>query len=420
MPYGVELWGGYSDQDDNWEDEGSRDVMTNRTVLSAIKLATATQQEVNGYHVITFGEKPTGWTGADTQTIVDGIWLEDGSATSMAGAGNPNTRGGGAIVPGGAHVRNCVVKNCEAIEGGGLYLLPGATVSGTAVIECEATNGAGIYADNSDANNISVTPSTRAHILSCTIANNEASSTGGGLYMEEGAVMNVNTVVFGNRAGSDKNVSGVVSEQFEDTQLSDVYDMTGQKFYPFNNCFVETQEMPSDFENIMLDSDKSLYFADDYYRLKDYSLLIKHGLKNGYQEALVTTFKVATQDMQNIDRIQTGNAAERLDAGAFAYEGGILPTDLFTRIFVSPTTNVTLPDGEDMNDYLGRSFYTSFSTLEDALGYIRSMRSGDKATDATTKFEILVAGGTYKPSYLRTNRKLFFWWYNFDSDNGRW
>lgn len=394
VPYGVELWGGYSDQDDNWEDEGSRDVMTNRTVLSAIKLATATQQEVNGYHVITFGEKPTGWTGADTQTIVDGIWLEDGSATSMAVTGNPNTRGGGAIVPAWAHVRNCVVTNCEAIEGGGLYLLPGATVSGTAVIECEATNGAGIYADNTDAGKYS-----RAHILSCTIANNEASSTGGGLYMEEnGAVMSVNTVVFDNRAGSDKNVSGVVSEQFEDTQLSDVYDMTGQKFYPFNNCFVETQEMPSDFENTMLESDGSLYFADDYYRLKDYSLLIKHGLKNEYQTALVATFNVATLDMQGINRIE--DTAERLDAGAFAYDDHILPTGLFTRIFVSPTTNVVLPDGYNMNDYLGRSFYTSFTTLEDALSYIRSMRA--KSEYAKTKFEILVAGGTYKPSYLRT------------------
>lgn len=402
VPYGIELWGGYSDQDVNWEDEGSRDVMTNPTVLSAIKSATTTQQAINGYHTITFGEKPTGWTGADTQTIVDGIWLEDGSATSLAGTGNSNTRGGGAIVPAWGHVRNCVVTDCEAIEGGGLYLLPCATVSGTAVIKCTATNGAGIYADNSDANNISVTPSTRAHILSCTIANNEASSTGGGLYMEDGAVMNVNTVIFDNRAGSDKNVSGVVSEQYADNKLKDVFSNTGQEsFYPFNNCFVETQEMPSDFENIMLDSDKSLYFADDYYRLKDYSLLIKHGLKNEYQTALVTTFNVATQDMQNIDRIQTGNAAERLDAGAFAYEGGILPTDLFTRIFVSPTTNVTLPDGEDMGDYLGRSFYTSFSTLEDALGYIRSMRENGTA-DADTKFEILVAGGTYKPSYLRT------------------
>lgn len=53
-----------------------------------------------------------------------------------------------------------------------------------------------------------------------------------------------------------------------------------------------------------------------------------------------------------------------------------------------------------MNDYLGRSFYTSFSTLEDALGYIRSMREDGKNAD--TKFEILVAGGTYKPSNERT------------------
>ena len=408
VPEGVTLMGGYYEgtfsngvyQNDGWDDvttgDNIRNPMKFQTVLSAVSEANTTTQTVRGYHAVTFGA----WPGTATltkETVIDGLYLIDGSATSMAGAGNPNTWGGGAIVPSGAHVRNCVVTNCEAIEGGGLYLLPGATVSGTAVIECTATNGAGIYADSTNVNKDS-----RAHILSCTIANNEASSTGGGLYMEDGAVMSVNTVIFDNRAGSDKNVSGVVSEQFEDTQLNDVYDMTGQKFYPFNNCFVETQEMPSDFENIMLDSDKSLYFIkdDDHYRLKDYSLLIKHGLKNEYQTALVTTFNVATQDMQNIDRIQTGNAAERLDAGAFAYEGGILPTDLFTRIFVSPTTNVTLPDDYKMNDYLGRSFYTSFSTLEDALGYIRSMREGGKNAD--TKFEILVAGGTYKPSYLRT------------------
>ena len=400
VPEGIIVEGGYN------EDFTERKPLEYPTVLSAVSEANAsTIQTVRGYHAVTFGA----WPGTDELSkpaIIDGLYLKDGSATSMAGTGNPNTRGGGAIVPSGAHVRNCVVKNCEAIEGGGLYLLPGATVSGTAVIECEATNGAGIYADNTGADKDS-----RAHILSCTIANNEASSTGGGLYMEEnGAVMSVNTVVFDNRAGSDKNVSGVVSERFADDQLRDVYG-TGQDFYPFNNCFVETQEMPSDFENRMLESDESLYFADDYYRLKDYSLLIKHGLKNEYQQreddengvkvkkGLVATFNVATQDMQNIERIQTGNGAERLDVGAFAYKGGILPTDLFKRIFVSPTSNVTLPAGEDMNKYLGRSFYTSFSTLEDALGYIRSIREGGKNAD--TKFEILVAGGTYKPSSLR-------------------
>lgn len=393
IPYGVILEGGYSDTDDDWSDEGSRDIINNKTILSAIKSATATLQEINGYHTVTFGEKPDGWTGGDEQTIIDGVWLTDGSATSMAGAGNPKTMGGGAIVPSGAHVRNCVVMNCEAIQGGGLYVMPGGIVSGTAVLRNTAEEGGGIYADNTD-----VSADNRAHILSCTIAENEASSAGGGLYMEDGAVMNVNTVIFGNTSGSDKNVSGVVNIPFYDNKLSGIYGITDKSFYPFNNCFVETQEMPSDFENAMLESDKSLYFTGDYYLLRDYSLLIKHGIKNAYQEKLVSTFNVAENDMQNIKRIQEYNASERIDAGAFAYEGGILPTELFTRIFVSQTANVTLSDGENMMGYLGRSFYTSFSTLEDALGYIRLMREDypDK------KFEVLVAEGTYKPTYERS------------------
>lgn len=409
IPEGVTLMGGYYEGEysdgvykdgTGWDDvttgDNVRNPMKFRTVLSAVAKPTqgsTITQEVNGYHTVTFGSWP-GTTALEKETIIDGVWLTDGSATSMAGAGNPNTRGGGAIVPSGAHVRNCVVMDCEAIEGGGLYLMPGATVSGTLVMNNSAEDGGGVYADNTNADE-----NSRAHILSCTIANNEASSTGGGLYMEDGAVMNVNTVVFGNKAGSDKNVSGVVNFQFKDSKLASVFNIDEQtSFYPFNSCFVETQEMPSDFENRMLESDKSLYFADDYYRLKDYSLLIKHGVKTDYQYRLVATFNVAESDMQNIARVQTDNGAYRLDAGAFAYEGGILPTDLFTRIFVSQTTNVTLPDNEDMNKYLGRSFYTSFSTLEDALGYIRSMRKNNP----DTHFDILVAGGTYKPSNERT------------------
>lgn len=412
IPAGVTLMGGYYEgtYDENasyvegsgWDEvkgENVRNPMTFRTVLSAVAVpsqGSTITQNVNGYHTVTFGAWPgTGDLGKNA--IIDGVWLTDGSATSMAGTGNPKTMGGGAIVPSGAHVRNCVVMNCEAIQGGGLYVMPGGIVSGTAVLRNTAEEGGGIYADSTG-----VSADNRAHILSCTIAENEASSAGGGLYMEDGAVMNVNTVIFGNTSGSDKNVSGVVSQKFEDSKLSYVYNITDKNsFYPFNDCFVETQEMPSDFENTMLESDQSLYFADDYYRLKDYSLLIKHGLDIKYQSGLKINFNVADNDMQNIARVQEGNDAERLDAGAFAYEGGILPTELFTRIFVSQTTNVTLPESSDMSDYLGRSFYTSFSTLEDALGYIRSMRSGKPSLD-DTKFEILVAGGTYKPSNLRT------------------
>ena len=422
IPEGVTLMGEYYDGNYNdgdyvegsgWDDatgDYMRNPMKFRTVLSAIakpSQGSTITQEVNGYHTVTFGAWP-GTAALTKSAIIDGVWLEDGSATSLAGAGNPNTRGGGAIVPSGAHVRNCVVRNCAATEGGGLYLMPGATVSGTLIMDNNAENGGGVYADSTN-----VKADSRAHILSSTIAGNTASTSGGGLYMEDGAVMNVNTVIFGNTAGSDKNVSGVTNTQFADSKLSAVYGIDGKtKFYPFNDCFVETQEMPSDFENTRLESDSTLYFTGDFYQLKDYSLLIKHGLKNEYQtgktdqsgpspSGLMTTFNVASSDMQNIVRVQTGNGAERLDAGAFAYEGGILPEDLFTRIFVSQTTNVTLPDNEDMNDYLGRSFYTSFSTLEDALGYIRSMRE-DKKADDNTHFEILVAGGTYKPSNERT------------------
>lgn len=428
VPEGVTLMGGYYDgnyNDGDYEegsgwDDATGDYMRNpmkfRTVLSAIakpSQGSTITQEVNGYHTVTFGAWP-GTAALTKSAMIDGVWLEDGSATSLAGAGNPNTRGGGAIVPSGAHVRNCVVRNCAATEGGGLYLMPGATVSGTLIMDNSAENGGGVYADATSADNTLVDADSRAHILSSTIAGNTAFTSGGGLYMEDGAVMNVNTVIFGNTAGSDKNVSGVTNTQFADNKLSSVYGITDKKnFYPFNDCFVETQEMPSDFENTRLESDSTLYFTGDFYQLKDYSLLIKHGLKYEYQtgktnpsgpspSGLMTTFNVASSDMQNIPRDQhLENGAERLDAGAFAYEGGILPTDLFTRIFVSQTTNVTLPEGSDMNDYLGRSFYTSFSTLEDALGYIRSMRE-DKKADDNTHFEILVAGGTYKPSNERT------------------
>ena len=215
--------------------------------------------------------------------------------------------------------------------------------------------------------------------------------------------MQVNTVIWGNAASANKNVSGVTNDKFADTQLADVFNIGTNDFYPFNDCFVESQEMPSDFENASLESDPDLYFTDDYRRLKDYSLMIKHGVKNEYQQktdgtaGFVSTFNVAQTDMQGIARIQDGNGATRLDAGAFAYEGGVLPTSLMTRIFVSQAKNVSMPEGEDIMKYLGKSFYTSFSTLEDALGYIRSMREEGH----NDEFEILVAGGTYKPTNMR-------------------
>lgn len=389
--------------------------MTYRTVLSAEAVPTqgsTITQNVIGYHAVTFG----GGDGTSALTkgaTIDGVWLVDGSATSLAGQGNPATRGGGAIVPAGGHVRNCVVTGNAAVDGGGLYLMPGATVSGTLVYGNTATgNGAGIYADNEN-----VTNGSRSHVISSTIADNTASGSGGGLYLEDGASMQVNTVIWGNDAPQDKNVSGVTNLSFTDTRLARVYGLTTvaggteQKgdFYPFNDCFVESLELPSDFMNTSMQSDADVYFADvddthSDYRLKELSPLIKHGADDVYfdtdaQLSFLTEFNIAESDMQGASRNED---LGRIDAGAFAHPGGILPEDLFTRIFVSLGNNVKLSNGKDMLEYLGRSFYTSFSTLEDALAYIRSMRENRTGgADDNTHFEILVAGGTYKP----TNRR---------------
>lgn len=414
VPDGVTVMGGYFEgtfsngvyQNDGWDeakDDNVRNAVKFRTMLSATAVPTqgsTITQEVTGYHAVTFGGGD-GTTALTKGAIIDGVWLIDGSATSMAGAGNSNTQGGGAIVPSGAHVRNCVVQGNTAIEGGGLYLLPGATVSGTAVLGNTADNGGGVYADNTN-----MAEGTPSHIISCTIADNTADN-GGGLFLEDGASMQVNTVIWGNEAPSNKNVSGVTGIRFADTQLANVFgNMNEGKFYPFNDCFVESQEMPSDFENASMQSDGEIYFADELRTLKEFSPLIKHGVMNDYynntapNKDFIDVFNVAESDMQGISRVQIDNGAERVDAGAFAFNGGILPTDLFTRIFVSQTENVKLREGENMLKYLGKSFYTAFSTLEDALAYVRSMRETSKATD-DTEFEILVSGGTYKPIYKR-------------------
>lgn len=396
IPYGVTVMGGFSDKDGNWDDDNDgykRDPITYKTVLSAINNSSSLEQKVNGYHTVTFGEKPSDWNGNDKKSIIDGIYLIDGKATSMAGNGNPNTRGGGAVVTSWAHVRNCVVARCEAIEGGGLYVLPGGIVSGSLIMDNTAENGAGVYADNTNAGKDS-----RAHMVSCTVTDNTASSIGGGLFLEDGAMMVTNSILWGNTAPSDKNISGVLTEALEDDVWSSVEHGISE-FYPVNHSFVETYEMPSNFENTTMESNEDLYFASSSRLLKAYSPLIKHGMDTVYQDAMASRLGISSVDMQGIPRIQAD--MPRIDAGAFAFEGGTIPTDvLLTRIFVSQGANVQLPEGEDMDKYIGRSFYTSLTWLDDALEYIKAVRENGVAKE-TDRFEILLAGGTYKPSYRR-------------------
>lgn len=399
VPEGVILEGGYS------EDFTTRNPMQLQTRLSAVKEATLNQQEVNGYHVITFmdaaGNKDLQVTELAKKTIVDGLFLEDGKAESDAGSGNAKAMGGGAIVPKGAHVRNCVIRNCQALQGGGLYLMPGAMVSGSLLQLNEAEEGAGIFAGGTE-----IDPDNRSYLISSTVTDNTATGMGGGIYQEDGALMGLNSVIWGNAAPSDRNVSGVVTAKFADHKLWNMVkilnpDQVDETYYPYNYCFVETFEMPSSFENTSMTSDEDIYFEDDRRFLKVYSPMIKRGILEEYLTYWQQNYQVAESDMNNILRLQTDY--QRADAGAFAYNGGPLQIDqLITRIFVSKGTNVHLAEGEKMETYLGRSFYTSLNHLDDAIEYIKRVREkGIGGADENTVFEILLGPGIYKPSVRR-------------------
>lgn len=389
VPYGVQLEGGWD------EDFNTRNPYNYPTSLSPV--ATVGGVTVNGYHAVTFGEPQTGQTGRTT--VIDGVVLRDGQATSESGTGNSNARGGGAIVPSWGHVRNCVVSGNRALQGGGLYVMPGGLVTGTLLISNTAEQGAGIYADGTGVNE-----SNRAHLVSVTVTDNEASSAGGGLYLEDGAAMTVNAVVWGNTAPSDKNVSGVLNTPFADAMLSEASGGTIDEFYPMNNCFVETYEIPGNFANTSLESGDDAevkYFvvgSGTGRTLKDFSPMIKHGSSKSLVQYMIDNYGMASTDMQGITRIQ---GMDKVDGGAYAFDGGTTSLDnVVTRLFVSQTKTVALADGYNEADYRGKSFFTPFTWLDDALLYIEQVR--DRYPGQYPQFEILMAGGTYKPHYRRT------------------
>lgn len=406
IPAGVTVKGGYregtSSETGNWDEDEPRDATLYMTILSAVAEATGTRQEVNGYHAVQFGT--AGTVALEKPAVLDGVYLEDGKAVSTIGNGDPRTRGGGAIVPANAHVRNCMVRNNTATQGGGLFVLPGGRVSGCVVTENTAEEGAGIYA-SADGEDMSEVGS-RSYILSCTVGGNTATGTGGGILSERGAALVANTVVWGNTASSDKNVSGVTMETYPDEVFGSI-DAGVQEFYPFNNCFVETYEMPSNYMNYSMTTDREHYFRNDSYQLRAFSGLIRHGASVKFQRAWEDKLGVSAYDMQGHFRVETQQEEDALiDVGAYAHPGGAMemPEDasgVVRRIFVSPAHNTDLVEGVDREEsyLLGRSFYTSLFHLGDALEYIRQVRELPFGKDIA--FEIWLAEGTYKPQYTR-------------------
>lgn len=413
IPNGVCLMGGYYEGDQeggklkdgtaNWDNDKRDCISTYQTVLSAkteVKEGSAVNQEVNGYHTVCFGKWPTGnyddynTSALTDNTIIDGCRLIDGNASDKSGF---KSMGGAAIVPRKAHVRNCEISDCQATLGGALMLLKGSIVSGSVIVRNKAQKGGAIYALRSNDKNED-TKNYHAYVISCTIARNEA-TIGGGIYQEENSLIGGNSVIWGNTAQTDNNISGDVNYQSYD-YLQGLGAYT-EKFYPYNYCFVEKMALPANKMNTEMTSDLDSYFNDNkIFKPRAYSSLIGNGVEKEYVKAW-KNYGISSYDITGKER----NMTKQQTAGAYASD---LPAfnkeKLLKRLFVSQTGGEIVTE-EEKAKYYGRSFLTPFNSLEAALDYINEARTEGVATEAT-HFEILMTGGTYKPSKMRQNQDL--------------
>ena len=414
IPNGVCLMGGYYEGDQeggkpkagtyNWDDDKRDCISTYQTVLSAkteVKEGSAVNQEVNGYHTVCFGKWPTGdydnynTTALTDNTIIDGCRLIDGNASDKSGF---KSMGGAAIVPRMAHVRNCEISDCQATQGGALALLKGSIVSGSVIVRNMAQKGGAIYALRSNDKNEDI-KNYHAYVISCTIAKNEA-TIGGGIYQEENSLIGGNSVIWGNTAQTDNNISGDMNYKALD-YLQGIGKYTDELFYPYNYCFVEKMALPANRMNTEMTSDLDNYFNDNkIFKPRAYSPLIGNGVEKEYVNAW-KNYGISSYDITGKERTMT----KQQTAGAYTSD---LPafdkTKLLKRLFVSQTGGEKVTE-EEKAKYYGRSFLTPFNSLEAALDYINEAREKNVADD-NTHFEILMTGGTYKPSKMRQNKDL--------------
>ena len=415
IPNGVCLMGGYYEGDQeggklkdgtaNWDNDKRDCISTYQTVLSAkteVKEGSAVNQEVNGYHTVCFGKWPTGdYDGYNTtaltdNTIIDGCRLIDGNASDKSGF---KSMGGAAIVPRKAHVRNCEISDCQATQGGALMLLKGSIVSGSVIVRNKAQKGGAIYALRSNDKNEDI-KNYHAYVISCTIARNEA-TIGGGIYQEENSLIGGNSVIWGNTAQTDNNISGDVNYKAFDYLQAQGQGAYTEEFYPYNYCFVEKMALPANKMNTEMTSDLDSYFNDNkIFKPRAYSPLIGNGVEKEYVNAW-KNYGISSYDITGKERTMT----KQQTAGAYASD---LPafdnTKLLKRLFVSQTGGEIVTE-EEKAKYYGRSFLTPFNSLEAALDYINEARE-KKVADDNTHFEILMTGGTYKPSKMRQNKDL--------------
>lgn len=291
VPHGVEVWGGYSDAYTSADDNGfytkdsdgnytdNRDVLKNRTTLSGVYQAD--DQDVNVYNVVTFTNDTYTEEGTlktqdalkniSARAVLDGLFIEDGNADGekqSTGKRTDTRVGGAAIVTGYAHIRNCVVQNNKATDaGGGLYLEEGALVSGSIVQYNEVTkgDGGGLYVEEP--------ASTSSENVNATI-NHARIFTSDIIYnTASGAGGGISFTTDGTpnvRANSVLFWQNTGSEQSNVNGMTTPTDAGNTNLtiddYPISFCATETTREPG-INNISVntDVDKGVRFATETY-----------------------------------------------------------------------------------------------------------------------------------------------------------
>lgn len=321
VPHGVELWGGYP-VDGQFQ---SRNVIDNKTLLTGAY--TNDGKAVNVYHVVTFtnlvfDENDQPMKGTDGQlldlstrmtatdfsgdlpkeakyvrSVLDGLFLEGGAAEGVL---DENQNGGAAVVTGYAHVRNCIVQNNRAAnQGGGLYLEDRAIVTGSIIQQNHADYGGGIsIADHADKE---VNYTTYPHIFASTVLKNTAATRGGGIYFLNN--LRANSSIFWNNTSNDQgDVSGVVSK----SAVQDIHN------FPLSYCAVTSLRMPG-VNNIEVATEPihGVRWAttDDYYPIQVSSQLARAGMSyNVYQQMIANLPSLELTDINGVPRMEVTDA----------------------------------------------------------------------------------------------------------------
>ena len=291
VPHGVEVWGGYSDAYTSADNNGfytkdtkgnytdNRDVLKNRTTLSGVYQAD--DQDVNVYNVVTFTNDTFKEDGTlktqdaliniSARAVLDGLFIEDGNADGekqSTGKRTDNRVGGAAIVTGYAHIRNCVVQNNKATDaGGGLYLEEGALVSGSIVQYNEVTkgDGGGLYVEEpASASSENINAATNPARIFTSDIIYNTASGAGG------------GISFTTNGTPNVRANSVLFWQNTGSEQSNVNGMTTPtdaenanltiNDYPISFCATETTREPG-INNISVntDVDKGVRFATETY-----------------------------------------------------------------------------------------------------------------------------------------------------------